>query len=158
MALDLCSACALQLGCFRERRSGRREISCIRFSVVIAASVCLAGFAAVSQVNFPLVGMALAQPADAEKQAFEAAKELGTVEAWDAFLANYPSGFHADLARAYVKKLAGRRAAAGTARAFPACRDLPPAHELACGKAAKLRRNCRRSRRRSASSINPTRR
>jgi len=42
----------------------------------------------------------------AEKEAFEAAKELGTVEAWDAFLANYPSGFHADLARAYVKKLA----------------------------------------------------
>lgn len=41
-----------------------------------------------------------------EKQAFEAAKELGTVEAWDAFLSNYSTGFHADLARAYVKKLA----------------------------------------------------
>jgi hypothetical protein len=41
-----------------------------------------------------------------EKDAFEAAKELGTVEAWDAFLSNYPTGFHADLARAYVKKLA----------------------------------------------------
>ena len=42
----------------------------------------------------------------AEKDAFEATKELGTVEAWDAFLSNYPNGFHADLARAYVKKLA----------------------------------------------------
>jgi len=42
----------------------------------------------------------------AEKDAFESAKELGTVEAWDAFLSNYPEGFYADLARAYVKKLA----------------------------------------------------
>ena len=42
---------------------------------------------------------------DAEKEAFDSAKELGTVEAWEAFVANYPSGFHADLARAYIKKL-----------------------------------------------------
>jgi hypothetical protein len=42
---------------------------------------------------------------DAEKDAFNSAKELGTVEAWEAFLANYPAGFHADLARAYVKKI-----------------------------------------------------
>ena len=41
----------------------------------------------------------------AEKDAFESAKELGTVEAWQAFLANYPSGFRADLARAYIAKL-----------------------------------------------------
>jgi len=40
-----------------------------------------------------------------EKEAFEAAKELGTKEGWEAFLSNYPSGFHADLARAYIKKL-----------------------------------------------------
>jgi len=43
---------------------------------------------------------------EAEKEAFESAKELGTVEAWDAFLSSYPDGFYADLARAYVKKLA----------------------------------------------------
>jgi hypothetical protein len=44
---------------------------------------------------------ALAQsPGMSEKEAFEAAKSLGTVEAWDAFLSNYPNGFHADLARA----------------------------------------------------------
>jgi hypothetical protein len=48
---------------------------------------------------------ALAQ-AQAEKDAFEQAKALGTVEAWDAFLSHYPGGFYADLARAYVKKLA----------------------------------------------------
>jgi len=41
----------------------------------------------------------------AQQNAFESAKELGTVEAWDAFLSNYPDGFYADLARAYVKKL-----------------------------------------------------
>ena len=41
------------------------------------------------------------------KEAFEAAKELGTVEAWEAFIASYPEGFHAKLARAYIKKLGG---------------------------------------------------
>ena len=58
-------------------------------------------------------GRAIAQAPDAtQKAAFEAAKELGTVEAWDAFLSNYPTGFQADLARAYVKKLAAQPAAA----------------------------------------------
>ena len=42
---------------------------------------------------------------DTEKEAFEEAKSLGTVEAWDAFLSHYSAGFHADLARAYVKQL-----------------------------------------------------
>ncbi len=52
-------------------------------------------------------GQAMAeQQTNPEKQAFEAAKDLGTVEAWDAFLSNYSSGFYSDLARAYVKKLA----------------------------------------------------
>lgn len=48
---------------------------------------------------------------DDQKFAFESAKELGTVEAWQAFLSNFPSGFYADLARAYVKKLGGEDAA-----------------------------------------------
>ncbi len=66
-------------------------------------------------------GAALAQDAAAsERQAFEAAKELGTVEAWDAFLTNYPKGFYSDLARAYVKKLAEPAAAAAPAPAAPA--------------------------------------
>lgn len=73
-------------------------------------------------------GSALAQSASAEKEAFEAAKELGTVEAWDAFLSNYSTGFHADLARAYVKKLADQPQApspppappAGAGNEFPA--------------------------------------
>jgi hypothetical protein len=54
-------------------------------------------------------GHALAETsATAEKEAFEAAKELGTVEAWNAFLAHSSKGFHADLARAYLKKLSGQ--------------------------------------------------
>ncbi len=40
-----------------------------------------------------------------EKEAFEGAKELGTTEAWEAFLKNFPTGFRADLARAYVRRI-----------------------------------------------------
>jgi hypothetical protein len=53
---------------------------------------------------------------DPEKDAFESAKELGTIEAWQAFLTNYPSGFHADLARAYVKQLEDTDAARSQGR------------------------------------------
>ena len=49
--------------------------------------------------------VAQATPDEAQKEAFESAKELGTVEAWDAFLSTYPEGFYTDLARAYVKRL-----------------------------------------------------
>jgi hypothetical protein len=89
------------------------------------------------------INAAHAEPAaDAEKQAFEAAKQLGTVEAWDAFLSHYPSGFHADLARAYVKKLAQPDAAAPAAGAAPAAKAPlvagPAAQELPCSKAEKL--------------------
>jgi hypothetical protein len=76
-------------------------------------------------------GSAFAQSAgESEKEAFEAAKELGTVEAWDAFLSNYPTGFHADLARAYVKQLADQTPAPSpspspTAPAISANDDFP---------------------------------
>jgi hypothetical protein len=49
----------------------------------------------------------------AEGEAFNSAKELGTVDAWQAYLKTYPDGFHADLARAYIKKLGGDDASAG---------------------------------------------
>ncbi len=45
-----------------------------------------------------------------EKEAFESAKELNTIEGWEAFLNNYSTGFRADLARAYVKRLSGNPA------------------------------------------------
>lgn len=37
--------------------------------------------------------------------AFAASKELNTVDGWNAYLKQYPDGFRADLARAYIKKL-----------------------------------------------------
>jgi len=72
-------------------------------------------------------GPALAQSTTvAEKEAFEAAKSLGTVEAWDAFLSSYSSGFYADLARAYVKKLAA-----------PAPAAVPPPSQSAASAGAE---------------------
>ena len=53
----------------------------------------------------PAASAAAGGGGDAEKEAFDSARELGTVEAWETFIANYPSGFRADLARAYIKKL-----------------------------------------------------
>ena len=61
----------------------------------------------------------LPAPQDADvsaKDAFAAAKELGTAKGWRAFLANYPNGFYADIARAYLEKLgSSERAAPETA-------------------------------------------
>ncbi len=53
------------------------------------------------------------------KQAFDDAKELGSVEAWTVFLESYPTGFHANLARAYLKKLKGGESAAEAPVAAP---------------------------------------
>ncbi len=64
-----------------------------------------------------------------EKEAFESAKELGTKDAWDAFLSNYPSGFHADLARAYLTKLAAG-ASEGAASPPPAGAEVAAATAL----------------------------
>lgn len=70
--------------------------------------------AAISIVAVPIAhpilshsGSAFAQgTADVSaKEAFEAARTLGTVQAWNAFLKSYPAGFYSDLARAYVQKL-----------------------------------------------------
>ena len=88
---------------------------CRRRHLVFAASFLFVALAAPSLSRHS--GIAFAQDAaSAERQAFEAAKELGTVEAWDAFLSNYSKGFHADLARAYVKKLAEQGAPAPAAK------------------------------------------
>ncbi len=59
-----------------------------------------------------------------EKDAFNSAKELGTVAGFEAFLSNYPSGFYADLARAYVDKL---NAASKPQAAAPPPPPPPPA-------------------------------
>lgn len=87
----------------------------------------------------------------AEKEAFEAARALGTVEAWDAFLSNHGKGFYADLARAYVKKLSDGAAPPPPATAAqPAASASPPspppattaeadAEELPCTEAKGLK-------------------
>lgn len=63
---------------------------------------------------------AAAQPGTVSvKDAFEAARELGTIEAWNAFLKSFPNGFYADLARAYINSL--------TKNAGPAVPPNPPA-------------------------------
>jgi hypothetical protein len=103
----------------------------LRVSVALAALV----LPAIDAGYAPWHGSAVAaSDEDAEKEAFEAAKALGTVEAWDAFLTHYPNGFRADLARAYVKKLADQPQAApspspppGAARAGSANDDFPVA-------------------------------
>jgi hypothetical protein len=61
------------------------------------------------------------------KQAFDDAKELGTIAAWNAFLANYPQGFYADLARAYLAKLQGAEATPpAPAEAGPSAAEAGP--------------------------------
>ncbi len=67
----------------------------------------------------------LAQSTISEKEAFDGAKELGTIEAWEAFLNNFPKGFRADLARAYLKKI-GQQSSAPVAPA-PVPSATPPA-------------------------------
>jgi len=47
-------------------------------------------------------------PQDAVRKDYELALQLGTREAWNAFLAHYPDGFYADLARAQLDKVALR--------------------------------------------------
>ena len=54
-----------------------------------------------------LIETATAADDASAKEAFDTAREMGTVEAWNAFLESYPEGFHANLARAYLKRLGG---------------------------------------------------
>ncbi len=67
----------------------------------------------------------LAQGAS-EKEAFEGAKELGTLEAWEAFLNNFPTGFRADLARAYVRRLGTETKATPAPAPAPVLAAPPP--------------------------------
>jgi hypothetical protein len=67
-----------------------------------------------------------ADKSNAEKDAFNSAKELGTADAWTAYLANYPSGFRADLARAYLKKLGDGTTPGNAAVPTDAASTLPP--------------------------------
>ncbi len=75
------------------------------FSVFLALPLATSGVS-MRTTDFFATSPAQARNANAEqKEAFSDAKELGTIEAWEAFLNAYPKGFYADLARAYVRKL-----------------------------------------------------
>lgn len=66
--------------------------------------------------NQPILYLIADTDVNAEKDAFGSAKELGTPDAWNAFLKTYPSGFYADLARAYLQKLGEQPSAAVAAK------------------------------------------
>jgi uncharacterized caspase-like protein len=54
-------------------------------------------------------------PEDAVRRDYELALQLGTRDGWNAFLARYPNGFYADLARGQVNKIAAEEARAAAA-------------------------------------------
>lgn len=58
------------------------------------------------QVSTPPPAPAPQRPSLNEGEAFAAAKDIGTEEAWDGFLRRFPEGFYADMARAARDKLA----------------------------------------------------
>lgn len=93
----------------------------------------------------PALAQEASTDANLEKEAFEAAKDLGTVEAWEAFLKSFSSGFRADLAKAYIKKLeqggpAGpQQSPAGAEAAAADIAELPDAEALPCREVGKLR-------------------
>lgn len=72
---------------------------------------------------------------NAEKDAFDSAKELGTVAAFEAFLSTYPTGFYADLARAYITKL-NKAETATPAPPPPEKKTSPPPEKKASSPAA----------------------
>lgn len=61
-----------------------------------------------------------------EKEAFDQAKELGAVEGWEAFLRRFPTGFRADLARAYVQTLKEKESAQSSSAAAPSAPTPAP--------------------------------
>ena len=90
--------------------SNRHFVACLGLTLAVTTLAFVTEAPAASEGR----EVHVAQSDAAEKEAFESAKALGTVEAWDAFLTHFPGGFRADLARAYVKQL-GAKPAAGPA-------------------------------------------
>ncbi len=62
---------------------------------------------------------------------YELASQVGTKDAWDYFIANYPKGFYSDLARAQSKKLGGgeKRAIEVTPSTGPVASLTPPSNQ-----------------------------
>lgn len=114
-----------------------------------APAICImAAIVAGQHLNMwtPAVAEEASSDAALEKEAFDAAKDLGTVQAWEAFLKSFSSGFRADLAKAYIKKLneGGPPDASGAAvgevlAPSASTAALSEAEELPCRDAGKLR-------------------
>lgn len=69
---------------------------CTRAAMFMIAGMLAGAPGVLAQAGLPLE----------DRSAFEQAREIGTVEAYDAFLRLFPSGFHADLAKAARRHLA----------------------------------------------------
>lgn len=82
-----------------------------RLLLVLLLSSAILPLESSGGLGFWRIGSAHAQTTGV-KEAFEAARELGTADAWDAFLKSYPTGFYADLARAYLRKIVEDRGGA----------------------------------------------
>lgn len=90
---------------------------------------------------------ALAQDDVTGREAFGITKEVGTAEAWEAFLKRFPDGFYADIARAQLKTLAAEtggslppppeRSAEAPAPALPAAAPQKPAPAAATPAASE---------------------
>lgn len=109
-----------------------------RIAVVLTATFLLSPI--ISQVfigSAPDAAFAQAADPATEAKAFEESKALGTVEAWKAYIANYPTGFHADLARAYLKQLATNSPSPSTPQQAAAREQ--PAVELTCDQQPTLK-------------------
>jgi uncharacterized caspase-like protein len=90
----------------------------------------------------------IAKPAHPEAEAridYELAAQIGTKDAWDAFLASHPDGLYANLARAQNSKLAAAQQSSN--KADDARRE---AEEQAAQKAAELRKQLEEQSKRQA--------
>ena len=94
------------------RMDNAGQISLTVMTFLAAAALPGLGPASHTTVFHALSGEARAQTGQiSEREAFAAAKELGTIEAWEAFLNAFPTGYRADIARAYLSRIAaGSRA------------------------------------------------
>jgi hypothetical protein len=85
----------------------KSDLRVIGLSLIAALACMLVALVLLPNTkSFAQGKIVIAQSTITEKEAYDAAKELGTIEAWEAFLNTYSTGFRADLARAYLKRIA----------------------------------------------------
>lgn len=105
-----------------------QKLAILRTLVLAAVGLGAAALLSASHVDMFNQAALAETPDAAEAKAFDDAKALGTADAWNAFLAHYATGFHADLARAYLKQITSKEPAATP----PTVAVEQPAMERAC--------------------------